>query len=298
MSTFPRMRRLGLRLEYLLSALFLGLSIQLLTLHVADVRSMRDVGLPAALALPSIEHRMNVLKEQSEVATVHASIMGDSTEEMLHMYVLPSDTALDRLLATLDTLTTELRRQGALSTLSPIETGETVEVNVTGSNGQTAHFTKTPINFEADVSEEGLKTLFLFQDLSGYLTISDVLTPDEQSALLHLTEQENPAAVTALETFLSTDLLSYAQSPDLVDNQLFKSFSSDAFTQTFRSITAQSSLDRIASLLSGPLGHALQRDKLWPLRFLMPVKSAVREIEKGQFHVAVTWEAYNKSSSL
>ncbi len=294
MMSLPRPHRLGLRVEYLLSALFLGLSIQLLTLHVSDVRAMRDVGLPAALALPSIEHRMSVLKEQSEVAQLQASIVGDSTEEMLHMYVLPSDTATDRLLATLDTLTTELRRQGMLSSLSPIHTGDAISVEMMDAQKKTATFSKIPVTFEADVTGKGLQTLFLFQNVSGLLTVSDVLTSDEQSALLRLTEEENPAAITALETFLGTDLLSYAQSPDLVENQLFKSFSSDSFTQTFHSLIGQSSLGSVASLLSGPIGHALQRDKLWPLRFLVPVDSAIRQIDTDQFHVALHWEAYNR----
>lgn len=294
MIALPYIRRPSLRTEYLLSALFIGLSVQLLSLQASAVRSMRDIGLPAALTLPSIEHRMGILKEQSEVAAMQASLTGDSSEEMLHMYVLPDGNALDRLLGSLDTLTSELRRQGALTALSPIHTGDSVEVPITDADGKTSTFSKVPVSFEADVTEEGLQTLFLFQELSGFLTVGDLFPAEAQSELLHLTEQENPAAVTALETFLSTDLLTYAQAPDAVDNQLFKSFSSAGFAQTFHMITAQSSLSRVTALLSGPVGRALQKDKLWPLRFLLPVKSAIRQTGEGTYHVAVEWGAYGR----
>ncbi|UPA22452.1 hypothetical protein K8942_05385 [Candidatus Peribacteria bacterium] len=285
MITVASIRRPGLRVQYLLSAMLLGLSIQLLTLHVETVRDMRDIGLPAALALPSIQHRMNIIKEQSEVAQLQASITGDSSEEMLRMYVLPDDTALDRLLATVDALTTELRKQGMLASLSPVQVGD--ETDADG-------FTKTPVSFEADVTAEGLKTLFLFQDLSGLLTVSDALTADEQTALLQLTEQENPAAITALETFLSMDLLTYAKAPQVAQDQLFRSFSSDVFTDSFSRMTEQSDLGAIVELLSGPLARSLEAQKLWPLRFLMPVKSAIRQTGVNQYHIAVTWEAYSR----
>ncbi len=293
MISLPRFRRPSLRMQYLLSAMLLGLSIQLLTLHTDTVRDMRDIGLPAALALPAIQHRMDILKEQTEMAELQTSISGNPNEEMLKMYVLPNDTALERLLATLDAVTLQLRREGNLQTLSAVEVGEATPVDVSTDDGPVT-YTKTAINFEADVTEKGLESLFLFQELSGYLTVSDALTPEQQSNLLHLTEQENPAAVTALEAFLATDLLTYAKAPQRVEDQLFKSFSSDSFMQTVRGVIQQSSLTRIAPLLSGSVGSMLEAQKLWPLRFLMPVKSAIRQTAEGQYHIAVMWEAYSR----
>lgn len=285
MITLASLRRPSLHVQYLLSAMLLGLSIQLLTLHVETVRDMRDIGLPAALAMPSIQQRLSIIKEQSEVAELQASISGDSNEEMLRMYVLPDNAALDRLLATVDAFTTELKKQGALTGLSPVQVGDEM---------QSGDVMKTPVSFEADVTADGLRTLFLFQDLSGLLTVSDALTADEQSELLHLTEQENPAAITALETFLSTDLLTYAKAPQVTQDQLFRSFSSDVFADSFSRITEQSDLGAIAELLSGPLARTLEAQKLWPLRFLMPVKSAIRQTGENQYHIAVTWEAYSR----
>lgn len=285
MITLASLRRPSLRVQYLLSVTLLGLSIQLLTLHVETVRDMRDIGLPAALAMPSIQQRLSIIKEQSEVAELQASISGDSNEEMLRMYVLPDNAALDRLLATVDAFTTELKKQGALTGLSPVQVGDEM---------QSGDVMKTPVSFEADVTADGLRTLFLFQDLSGLLTVSDALTADEQSELLQLTEQENPAAITALETFLSTDLLTYAKAPQVTQDQLFRSFSSDVFADSFSRITEQSDLGAIAELLSGPLARTLEAQKLWPLRFLMPVKSAIRQTGENQYHIAVTWEAYSR----
>ncbi len=294
--TLPRIhRRVYLHGQMFLSAIFLGLSAQLLMLHVADVRAMRDVGLPAALSLPDAQRRMSILKEQSDVAQLQASVVGGSSEEMLHMYVLPDQNSLDRILATIDLLMTELQKQGQLSGLSPVHVGDSADVTIVSAHNDSAHFTKTPINFEADVDEQGLKTLFLFQDLSGLLTISDALTGTEESTLLHLTEQENPAAVTALETFLSTDLLSYANDPQGVEDQLLKSFTSDTFEQSLHAIIQESPLQDVQQLLSSPFGHALQTQKLWPLRFIMPTKTSLADKGNGRLHVALTWEAYNRA---
>ena len=281
--------RLSTQVQLISSAMFLGLSVQLLALQVSDVRAMRDVGLPAAVAVSGMQSRISILKEQSDVAQLQASVTGGASEEMLHMYVLPDQHALDRLLATVDVLTTNLQKEGALSQMSPVHVGDSVDATIAGS-----HFTKTPVSFETDVTEEGQKQLFLFQHLAGLLTVSDALSSEEQSTLLHLTEQENPAAVTALETFLATDLLTYSNNPHEVEQQLLKSFTSNAFEQSLRGIIQESTLQDVQQLLVSPFGHALQTQKLWPLRFMMPVQSAIADKGNGQFHVAMTWEAYSK----
>ena len=288
-------RRVLLHLQMILAVMFLGLSVQLLALYVDDVRAMRDVGLPAALSLPDIQRRMGILKEQSDVAQLQASVVGGSSEEMLDMYVLPDESELDRLLATVDLLTTELQKQGQLSGLTPVNIGESADVSVNSAHNSSAHFTKIPVNFEADVNEEGLKTLLLFQDLAGLLTISDALTKEEQSTLLNLTEQENPAAVTALETFLSTDLLSYVNNPKLAEEQLLKSFNSDTFEQSLHAIMKESPLHDVQALLLSSFGKALQTQKLWPLRFIIPTKTSLADKGDGLFHVAFMWEAYHRA---
>jgi hypothetical protein len=144
------------------------------------------------------------------------------------------------------------------------------------------------------VTDEGLKDLFHFQDLAGLLTISDALTPEEQTELLHLTEAENPAAVTALESFLATDLLTYANNADSVNDQLLKSFTSDSFATSLKAITQQSKLEDAVQLLSSPLGKAVQAQKLWPLRFVIPADTAIRQTDAMHYHVAVTWQMYHR----
>ncbi len=289
MISLASVRRLSVRVQLLLSAMFLGLSVQMLSLHTGDVKAMRDVGLPAALELPAVEHRISILKEQSDAAAMQASVAGDSSAEMLHMYVLPDTSGLDRLLATIDTFTTELKRTGMLKNLSAVQVGNAEPVSLSG-----AALTKVPVSFEADMTLEGVQALFLFQKLSGYLTIGDVLTSEQQHLLLQLTEQENPAAITALETFLSTDLLTYAAQPAEVQNNLLKSFTSDSFAVSLKELIAQSDLASASQLLNSPLGHALQTQKLWPLRFLIPVKSALRQTGDTTYHIAVTWEVYGR----
>jgi hypothetical protein len=291
MITLPRLPRLSLRVQFLLSALFMGLSIQLLSLHTQNVRQMRDIGLPAALLLPDIERRMDILKQQSDVVAMQGNLVGDSNTDMLHMYVLPGDSGLDRLLATVDAVTSELQREGVMTSLSPVHVGDASTQTVGDAK---VPFTVMPVSFEADVTDEGLKDLFHFQDLAGLLTISDALTPEEQTELLHLTEAENPAAVTALESFLATDLLTYANNADSVNDQLLKSFTSDSFATSLKAITQQSKLEDAVQLLSSPLGKAVQAQKLWPLRFVIPADTAIRQTDATHYHVAVTWQVYHR----
>src|SRR3989338_317738 len=194
-----------------------GTSMLLLLVHVLAVREMRSTGLPAASALPALQHRVAVLTEQAEVSELQAALGGGTQEEAVRRFVLPATTDTDRLLATLDTLFEVLRARKDLSAVSAV--------------------TLLPLRFEANVTEEGAATLLRFFDTAGMLTVSDALTPEETALLLRLTEQENPAAVTALERFLATDLLRYAHSPRPFQDQLLAAFSSDEFRQTLVRLT-------------------------------------------------------------
>lgn len=254
----------------------------LLWMHSVSVREMREIGLPAALALPRIEKRMEILKEQNEIAELQASLRGGSEEERLHVYVLPAEEDIDRLLATFDVLFSYLEQKRLLHTVSAVEVGEQAPV----SEGLSA----LPVSFEATVTRPGMEDLLLFTELSGLLTVSDALTQEDIDALLALTEQENPASVAALEHFLATDLLRYAEEPRPYEEQLRKSFS-PAAEETLRVLLDAESLRRARDLF-GAMAPVLRQQNLWPLRLLTVESAASQDAGDGLVRVALTLRAY------
>lgn len=256
----------------------LALSGLLAMQHGVSVRTMQETGLPAAVALPAIEQRIVVIKEQAELAQFQASVSGGTEEEMLNVFVLPKEADIDRLLATFDVLFTHLKQKKQLVSFSAVEVGaaETIADDLS----------VLPITFSAELTDEGLSRLLLFIRTSGLLTIHDALRPEDTQRLLTLTEEENPAAITALEQFLSTDLLRYAKEPQGVDAQLLKSFSSETFTEDFHAILHASGISEVQQLLK-ELDPALRSNHLWPLRFL-----SVEHIETEGNAVRVRVKAY------
>lgn len=279
------------RTRLLLSLMLLALSCTLIFLHGVRVRQMKEIGLPAALALPHIERRLDILKEQAEIMQLQQSVSVGSKKEQLHAYVLPTAPKIDRFLATLDALFDSLRRASTLTAVSAVRVGGTVPVSSVDQ-----HFTLMPVSFEVDVNEEGLRSLFLFSDISGLLTVGDALSHEEQALLLSLTEQENPAAISALENFLSESLIAYAHDPKQSQEQLLKSFSSESFAQALRTITRKSRLQEVTRVFNGDFLRAIDAQVLWPLRYLEVAKADIKDNGNNQFHVALTLLAYGRQA--
>jgi hypothetical protein len=274
--------RLRPREQLILAVVLLALAAVFIFLHGLRIQQMRETGLPAALALPQVEKRIAVLQAQDDVMQLQQSVGGGSALEQLHTQVLPAEGGLDRLLSAFDALFDTLKKQHMLLRVSALHVGQT-------------QGTVTPVTFETDVNEEGLRELLLFCDLAGLMTVSDALTAQEQQLLLQLTEDENPAAVTALEAFLGTDLLTYARDPRGVTQQLLKSFSSENFEQTVLSITQQSHLQEATRLLGGSLQDVFAANKLWPVRFLTVSHVDIVDRENGTFHVSLELQAHGRT---
>lgn len=280
--TFPRPQRLTPTTMTAAAFSLLAGSGLLLWMHAASVREMREVGLPAAMALPQIEKRMDILTEQNEIAELQAALRGGSEEERLRVYVLPEEEEIDRLLATFDVLFSYLEQKRLLNSVGGVQVGERIPAD----EGLSA----LPVSFEAVVSPEGLSDLLLFAELSGLLTVSDALTSADIDALLALTEVENPASVAALENFLATDLLRYSEEPKPFEEQLRKSFSIAA-EEHLRALLDAPHLRR-ARALFGQMAPVLRQQNLWPLR-LLTIEKVTTETEKnGLVRVALTLHAY------
>jgi hypothetical protein len=264
MSVFSRCRRLitAPLFTWPVSAFVLFVAVQLLLRHVTVVQEVRATALPLAQEIPQLERRLRIITEQEELAQLQEALRIGSPEERVHVYALPEESDLDKTVTALDLLRDELSTQKLLTRMSDIRFGE-VGVAEGGIRRQ-------PVSLAFAAHQQGLAAFMLFVKLSGLLTVADALSADQRSTLLKHTELENPAGIVALERFLSTDLLEYLRDSRTYEEQLLKSFSTQAFEQVFRGVLRSSILPDAQRLLAGRLGQALQAGRLWPLQMLSP----------------------------
>lgn len=284
MSPLFFIQRLGTRTTLIASSALLCASAALIASHAVAVRGMKQTGLPSAMRIPSIEQRIAVLRQQAEVAELRASLSGGMQQELLHAYVLPSDHELERLLGTFDVLFSHLEQSGGARSISAVTVGEDVATDSAGIKA-------LPVSFNADMTERGFDTLMLAIRVSGLFTVSDLLEPSDIKQLLRLTEQENPSSINALEEFLASDLLRYAENPGEVEDRLMLSFSSAVFEQSFRALMDASRVREAVDLLA-ELQGTLRANRLWPMRLLTVDHVDVESTSEGRVRVKVQLKAY------
>lgn len=234
----------------------------LVHVHANALRAVQGVSVPLLESIPDLERRLRHISNQVEMAELSAATRVGSKEETVNVAILPDHLDYDRLIATVDIFLVHLERRGFLQDVSAL----TIQ---SPRQGPTEDLAARTISVSYTAHDEGLKQLFTLIHLTGLLTVGDALTPDERALLLEQTEEENPTGVVAIEHFLSIPLMSYVKDPRAHEKQLLKSFSSQQFEQTFKSML-QTSLLRDARLhLSDTIGQTLQKSDLWPTPFLM-----------------------------
>ncbi len=252
----------------------------LIVSHANVINEVKSISVPMLSELPSLERRLDILRNQVDAAQLHAAMRTGSPEERVYAYVLPKEPVFDRLLAALDLTADVLKKQGALTKMSSIEIGDPEETE--------DHRKTYPVSVEFSVNEDGLRSILLLVRIAGLLTVSDALTPSEQALLLERTEAENPAGIVAMEQFLSSDLLSYAHDPRSKEEELFRSFPSSDFVTMLSSVTNTSLLREAQILFDGPLGAAFLDRTLWPLPFLTEENIVVEQGgAEGWYHLAL-----------
>ncbi len=232
----------------------------LLTRHADVIEEVRDVSIPLVVEVPRLERRLEVIREQAELGELHSIMRIGSPEERIHVFSLPKEPDIDRLMALFDVARDILIIRGQLSEMSPIEFGEQRELD--------EETYAQPLSVSFSVHEEGMRTILTLMELAGLLTVGDALTSEELDILLERTESESATGVLPLEKFLSTDLLDYARNPRLYEERLQKSFSSSSFMEAFRSIIQSSLLRDAKIILSSDIGKNIEKLKLWPIQFV------------------------------
>lgn len=262
----------------------------LLVYHIRAVRAVQEVALPLVLQLPGLEHRSTLLKAQMDVAELHTIARAGSQEEIVHVYVLPEGPDVSRTMAFFDAVRTELQLAKAVGDFSPIKLQKRHPLPVETGTPLASQL----LSFTVTGGEEGIHQLLTLTDLLGVLTVGDALRHEETRVLLARTEAENPAAVVALEQFLSADLLSYARDPKAYEDRLLKSFSSEAFAAEFKSAIQNSLLHDAQQILGGPLGVRLAREKLWPVQAATLEDARLEESAGGMQKLSLTLQMYSR----
>lgn len=239
---------------------FMVITAILLYAHIHTIIQVRDISVPIVGQLPQMERRLAALTQQIELTELHSVTRIGSQQEKVEVYALPEETNVSRIVATFEVIRDVLTRDGLLADMSDLDISEPID-REDGSVART-------ISVEFAAREDGLRTIMLLVQLSGLLTIGDVLTEQEIDMLVDRIEQENPSGIVALEQFLTADLLQYAENPKTYEEQLKRSFSSMTFLNLFENILRTSLLREVKVLLRSDLGEILHGYKLWPLQLM------------------------------
>lgn len=271
--------------------LCLSFSALLLQAHFEHLKDMKEYALPLAAELPPLQQRLDLLHDQVELTELQASMRPASAAEKLHLYVLPAEEKIDRLLAFFESTRTFLERAKLLRSMSAIEISDPQTVDEPGMSGLQAR----TLTFDAVLRKEGREQLFGIIDWSGLLTVGDALSPDDVEKLFALTESENRATIVPIEAFLSADLLEYIKEPRLIDATLERSLPSQEFLAEFRTLLKTSRFERAKEFLQGDLGRTLIARKLWPVQFLTVEQEELETLPEGWEKVRLTLKAHSRA---
>jgi hypothetical protein len=271
------MRTLRSILGIVLGSLSFALAVQLLFMHVSTFNDLRATALPIASTLAPLERRLHLLNAQLELSALQASLRTSAAEEKLHVFVLPASTESERLLRFFETMRTRGEQEGKLRHMAPIIVTDAVPAPDMAKKDVDFPLTSRQATFVAEVQPEFEVEFQRIIDLSGVLTVGDLLTPEERNQLFLLTETEKPSAIVTLEKFFGTDALTYLRDPRLTDQQLSQVLNSDQATQLLHQILESPRLQNFRAIIQGPLGDQLIAAKLWPLQFLQ-IKEYQREV--------------------
>jgi len=272
--------RIPRRLLYsaaLLTGLYLfGVSTTLVTDHVRAVAHVRDASVPLIAETVQLERRSAVLQEQVELAQLQSALRVGSHEERVHVYVLPKEFEMDRLVALFEVLSMAMQKYANVTHVSPLVFGEEALLY----EGVYA----LPMQFSLSIHEDGVYNLLGILKLAGMVTVADVLTPSELQILFERIEAESPAGIVALEQFLSLDLMTYIKEPRTYEEQLTRSFLGSSIHALLENMLETTLLKEAKQVLGGPLGEVLQQQKLWPTPFLAIQKVTIEDGTVENWH--------------
>lgn len=233
-----------------------AVSVYLLVFHVQVITVARSVALPRLASITMLEQTADTLQKQVELAELQAATRSSLIQEQLAAYVLPQHIDMDRLVAVID-LYTQYYTQVDL-----LQDDASFSINTLPSEA------KARVHLTAVIHENAIEDLTQFISLSGLLTVYDAFTPEQRAVLIERVEQENPTAITELESFFSSQLVEYARNPQAVQERVLRSFESAQFSNFFVAVIDASTLPKAVDFFASGYGKSLIQNHLWPLPFM------------------------------
>ncbi|PIP64947.1 hypothetical protein COU77_04055 [Candidatus Peregrinibacteria bacterium CG10_big_fil_rev_8_21_14_0_10_49_16] len=279
---------------YMSGCVFLLVSAFLLLEHVIVVRQVASLQLPVFAEIPALQRQLHSLEEQIRVAETQSLLLGSAEEEIVRMYILPSQKEYQRFIRFVGVLEEWLREEGSLYAFSPVYIGDTYAVQAHLSSGEQVRLSVQPVSLTVEVSSDAASDLIRFVQLAGNLSVGDILREEDLLDLLQATEEENPAGIIALEQFLGADLFQYSNNPRLFEEQVRRSFVSASLLDTFQDLV-DGPLRPVRSLLGSKAGRMLQSADLWPPQLFLLNTVAVRHLSADRARVHLELETYSRS---
>ncbi len=274
------------------STLLLGLSVLLIVIHIRTAQAMQQDALPLAGQVSSLEHRRDVLRRQVDVTQLQTALTAGSIRERLAMYVLSDASSNDRLLSLFSLVSDALQKGGAEDYSAPIVLGKEEAATLHGET-----LLKQSVSFSVTVSQDGLDTWLSLIDLMGYVTVADALPTEDVQLLLSKTEQENPAALDALQQFLSLDLSMYASNPNDQRDRLLAAFATDDARASVQTALDVPLLQEAVRFFGTDLGKSVVDQKLWPMPLVTLQKMTVEPADKDMQKVTFVLEKQGRKTN-
>lgn len=249
-----------LPLLFLLGCVLCALACALLLLQVKMFAIEKDRAMAVGTRLPEVTSRVNLLSAMLESEKAYGADVLSSKEEQAAVYILPSQPDTARTVRVLQEIVRGFTTPDQLG-IDKLTFGQP-----TVQNGR-KELAGTLV-MHGDFS--WVTRVIALMEMSGRLSVSDVLPSAVTNDFLGRMEAANPASLGVASKFLYMDLLAYSEHADDAETQVFADVPIDTAADA-RTLLLQSGLADVRRALS-PVAAHLREQAVWPLP-LMRVKS-------------------------
>jgi hypothetical protein len=225
-----------------------------------------------------------------EATRLSKAAQNGSLEEKLRAYILPAG-GTDRAVAVFNAAFDALQKTGNAKDIAPLTVGDPSRLPGSGTTLEARS-----LSVALTVRESGMRDLLAMLDVSGLLTVHDVLVPREKQEFFSVTEVENPSSIVTVGQFLSADLLQYLSDPRGVEERLLAAFPSDTFAGLLRHLSKGETVKNAQAFLTGNIGKVLISQKLWPMPFFTIEHAEAKELPEGWIRLDLKVLAYGRKS--
>jgi hypothetical protein len=245
-----------------------ALSSVLLLQHLHILTEVQAVSVPLLASIQNLEQKQSIIEGQLQLTQRKINDRNVLATEKVQLFILDETTAYERGVAALSTWLHSAIEQNKATERSALRT----QITPKG----------TTMQFSVDVQSDALEDLHTLVAISGMYSVYDALSTKQRSDLVLLTEQESPEAITELEDFFATPLLSFASEHQAYVQGLLRSFSGTQFAAVLQSIIETSALRSVIDVYESPIGTELLTKSVWPYPVLTlqsydQIQSAVKD---------------------